>query len=94
MPSYEGSDRNILTGVIIIVTMSDDLRRLYEQLEIEQDTIRELEKECDMLNDEKRWRLAEFIATNFLVKEREEVLEASRERATKIRKNIDSLLGP
>lgn len=54
MPSYEGSDRSILTSVIIIVTMSDELRRLYEQLEIEQDTIRELEKECDMLNDEKR----------------------------------------
>lgn len=74
--------------------MSDDLRRLYELLEIAQEKVRELEAECDELNDEKRWRLAEFIATSILVKEREEVLEATRDEITNIRENIDALLGP
>ena len=79
--------------ITIIVIMSDDLRRLYELLEIAQEKVRELEAECDELNDEKRWRLAEFIATSILVKERE-VLEATRNEITNIRENIDALLGP
>ncbi len=75
---YEGFNRNILTTVTIIVIISDELRRLYELLEIAQEKVRELEAECDELNDEKCWRLAEFIATSILVKEREEVLGNAR----------------
>lgn len=73
--------------------MDDELQRLYEQLEIEQEKVRELEAECDELNDERRWRLAEFIATNFLVKEKEELLKVTRE-VESIRNNIKALLGP
>lgn len=74
--------------------MDDELQRLYEQLEIEQEKVRELEAECDELNDERRWRLAEFIATNFLVKEKEELLKVTREEVESIRNNIKALLGP
>ena len=74
--------------------MDNELQRLYEQLEIEQEKIRELEAECDELNDERRWRLAEFIATNFLVKEKKELLKITREEVESIRNNIEALLGP
>ncbi len=42
---YEGYNRNVLTLVMIIVTMDDDLQRLYELLEIAQKRVHELERE-------------------------------------------------
>ena len=84
--------RNPLTYGTTITNMSDMLKRFYEQLEIEQENVRELEKECETLSYETAKNLAEYITANALLKEREDVLNATRERVTNIQNDIDSLL--
>ena len=50
--------------------MNDMLKRFYEQLEIEQENVRELESECEALNKEKAEMIAEYTVFSALVRER------------------------
>ena len=92
--SYEGSNRNVLTLVMIIVTMDDDLQRLYELLEIAQKRVHELEREREELDWERTEKFIEYQEADNLFRKKGEVLEAKRDEITNIRKDINSLLGP
>lgn len=79
---------------MIIVTMDDDLQRLYELLEIAQKRVHELEREREELDWERTEKFIEYQEADNLFRKKGEVLEAKRDEITNIRKDINSLLGP
>ena len=74
--------------------MEDELRRLHEELKIEQERIHKLEREREELDWRKAEKFSEYLEVENLFREKGEVLEETRARIDSIRKDIDSLLGP
>ena len=69
------------------------LERLYAQLEVKREEVREAETECEELDDNYAEKLGEFVAANIARREAIEELELAREEVDNIQKDIDSLLG-
>lgn len=69
------------------------LERLYAQLEVKREEVREAEANCEELDDSCAEKLGEFIAANIARREAVEELELAREEVDNIQKDIDALLG-
>ncbi|MYC72906.1 MAG: hypothetical protein F4X17_19575 [Gemmatimonadetes bacterium] len=69
------------------------VEELFEQLRSAQEEVRNLEAECEELEDVKAEKFGEFIAADFILREKGEELKSARKLVINIKENIDSLLG-
>ncbi len=69
------------------------VEELFEQLRSAQEEVHNLEAECEELEDVKAGKFGEFIAADFILREKGEELKSARKLVINIKDNIDSLLG-